>query len=164
MTHQGDTLSGFAANSVHKEVIQFERFYDMKTKTNPHTAPATKETTSQDSIRKVERPIVEFGGVIRTWERLRIGYNLVLIVFTMMLTAGLYRENLADILFWFAVGLGAIVANLCFMIAPAIEGYGRHFGLWHKPMTWLLFLGGLALTAILAWDCIANYHQLLEAN
>ena len=30
-----------------------------------------------------------------------------------------------------AIGLGAVVANLCCMTGPALEGYARHFGWWH---------------------------------
>ena len=133
----------------------------MNTESNPFSAPAT---TDQNAGRKPPEPKqtpVDFGSVIKTWEILRIAYNLIMGAITIALTLVMYPENLLDLVFWFSVVVGALIANLCFLMGPAIEGYGRYFGLWGRPLTGLLFMAGLMVTFLLAWDCIANYRSLL---
>ena len=133
----------------------------MNTESNPFSAPALAQQNAGRKSHEPKQDLVDFGSVIKTWELLRIVYNLIMGAITIALTVVMYPENLLDLVFWFSVVVGALIANFCFLIGPAIEGYGRCFGLWGRPLTGLLFMTGLLVTFLLAWDCIANYRSLL---
>lgn len=66
------------------------------------------------------------------------------------MVAIVFPARLANPVFWFEVIVGAVIANLCYLAGPTVEGYGRHFGLWANFMTVLLFLTGTDAASILA--------------
>lgn len=55
-----------------------------------------------------------------------------------------------------AVVFGGVIANVCLLTGPAIEGYATHFRVSNEVMTAVLFIAGLGLTAFLAMIFIAT--------
>jgi len=102
----------------------------------------------------------EFGKIIRRWERLRILYNAFLTVVVVTLAIFVFTNVVSDLVFWCCVIVGALIANLCFFTAPAIEGYGTYFGFWHPVFTIILFLVGLGLATLMAIGSVVNYASM----
>lgn len=85
------------------------------------------------------------------WEKLRIAYNAVLVVVTLLALAATQQVDLWGL----GVPLrGAIVANLLYFAGPAMETYVRWLGYDRTWPRWLLFLGGTALASLLAVSAI----------
>ena len=119
---------------------------ETETDSNPYVAPDSDSS-----------PIagVDFAAIIRRWERLRIVYNGILVSLVLLLTFIVFPGHVSDPLYWARIAAGGLLANLCFLTGPAIEGYGTHFRFWNGAMTLLLFLAGLGLSTFLAIGCIA---------
>ena len=100
---------------------------------------------------------VDFGPIIRRWEQLRWLYNAILIGLVLLMTVVGFPQHMVDPAYWVLVVFGGVLANVCFLTGPAIEGYGTYFDFWNPRMTLLLFLAGLGLTAILAMGSIAGF-------
>lgn len=92
---------------------------------------------------------VDFAPILHRWEKYRLWYNGVLIAYTVLCSAWFMPEILLDGLFWFQLCILGAMSNLCFFLGPAIEAYGRYFGLWSRVLSLLLFLLGLMLTGLL---------------
>lgn len=93
-------------------------------------------------------------GVFRAWERLRLWYNLILVVTTVLigLRIGRVPVSLADVPH-FVVGLLplAVAANVCFFTGPAIEAYVNWLGAgspWIRPV---IFTAGVVISLLLCW-------------
>ena len=81
------------------------------------------------------------------WEKLRIPYNIVLlgIVLALILqNSAPSRMSLWHILHYL---IGAVLANICFFAAPAIETYAAWLGWRSLWLTVFLFVGGLLISA-----------------
>ena len=115
-----------------------------ESKSNPYAAPPTEADASKPNTRED----FDFGDIIGRWERLRIVYNAVLIVWTLFLLALLMGRT--PVALMIAVPFGGLLANLLYLLGPAIEAYATWFGFWHRSMTYVLFLAGLGFTALLA--------------
>ena len=126
------------------------------TKSNPYASPVSNKDAVQ-SPQPASAVSLDFVPIMRRWERLRIYYNGVLIVFVLVLSIAISPRNAIEPVYWAAVCFGGLVANLCFFTAPTIEAYGTHFRLWNSALTNLLFLAGLGFTALLALLCIASF-------
>jgi hypothetical protein len=83
--------------------------------------------------------------VFLAWEKLRLLYNFVLTVRTLLLGA----SRLGDRRFWVTLLAGAAVANLCFCTGPCFEGYLNLLGLRRRETRGLLFALGLMLAMLL---------------
>ena len=115
---------------------------------NPYAAPISVASNV---------PSVDFATIIRRWERLRIYYNAILISFVLLVTFIFFPGHTSDVSFWARVAVAGLLANLCFLTGPAIEGYGTHFGFWNGVMTMALFLAGLGLSTFLTIACLAAF-------
>lgn len=62
----------------------------------------------------------------------------------------LTAEILLEPLLWFQLVFLGTVCNVFFFLGPALEAYGRYFGVWSKTLSLLLFLVGLFVTGLLA--------------
>ena len=116
------------------------------TDSNPYSAP----TSASANIAGVD-----FAPIIRRWERLRIYYNAILISLVLLVTIVRFPGHVSDPAYWAKIAFFGLIANLCFLTGPAIEGYGTRLRIWNGAMTMVLFLAGLGLTAYLAIACIA---------
>lgn len=96
---------------------------------------------------------LDFGTIIRRWERLRIVYNLILIPWVIALL-GVSTGPPGIIII---VPFAGILANGLYLLGPAVEAYMTWFGFWHVSMTIGLFLAGLAFTAAAAAVAILPY-------
>lgn len=103
---------------------------------------------------------MDFVPILNRWERLRIVYNATLVCIVMATTFLAYPFLAKSVPFWVRIILGGVIANLFFTIAPAIEGYGTRFQIWHPLFTILLFLVGLAFASLLAMFCISEYANV----
>lgn len=92
---------------------------------------------------------VDFVPILHRWEKYRLWYNGVLITYTLVWSALIAPQLLVEPLFWFHVCLLGALCNVCFFTGPALEAYGRYFGLWSSLLSLLLFLAGLAFTGLL---------------
>ena len=126
---------------------------------NPYAAPLPEDHSLEAAKQRAQ--VVDFVPIMVRWERLRWFYNGSLVFFVLFISFVLFPGNTTELDFWAVVCLGGFVANLCFMTGPAIEAYGTRFGIWHPLLTWMLFLAGLAFTALLAAYTIAIYPSLL---
>jgi len=86
------------------------------------------------------------------WERLRIPFVVVLGLITLFLAG----PNLIELQTLIVVAVGAVIANLCFFAGPIVETYVCWLGYEQKWVRWFLFVGGTALTALLAVDTLAS--------
>ena len=119
---------------------------------NPYTSP----TASGDSkVASADTAIVDFGPIIRRWERLRLFYNAILGTGVVLISIIVFPGRSLDPRYWGPIIVAGLVANLLFMTGPAIEGYGTRFRIWHGALTVLLFLAGLVFTGYLAIAFIA---------
>ncbi len=85
-------------------------------------------------------------GVVEGWVRLGAFYNASLLAVTLLLlNVSLLRPSIAV-----EVGFGAVVANVCFLLGPAIELVARRLGYRGGWLRWILFLPGLGLALLLA--------------
>lgn len=129
----------------------------MSDATNPYSAPlASDEKTAQEIDN--QRATIDFAKIIRRWEPLRIFYNGILIAFVLLATAVFYPQNSARLDYWLSIILGGLIANICFFVGPATEGYFAFFGLRSRGLSIALFLAGLLVTAVLALLCIDGYR------
>lgn len=119
---------------------------EMDIDSNPYAAPisATSNIAS-----------VDFAPIIRRWERLRLYYNAILVSFVLLVTFVRFPGHISDPAYWAKLAFGGLIANLCFLTGPAIEGYGTRFRFWNGVMTIVLFLAGLGFSTFLAIAGIA---------
>lgn len=92
---------------------------------------------------------VDFAPILHRWEKYRLWYNGVLITYTLLWSALIAPQLLLEPLFWFHICLLGALCNVCFFTGPALEAYGRYFGMWSSILSLLLFLAGLAFTGVL---------------
>ncbi len=137
----------------------------MKSAENPYSSPLGGGRSLVDDP---DGPLRQgdFRNVFLAWERLRIFFNVVLgfpstlYLISRAATGGL---GFAQIAFF---AKGAIVANVCFCVAPVIEGYLTWLtGRSARIVRWFLFpIGTLAAlwmaSGALIW--FADHQALLE--
>ena len=133
-------------------MAETEQSQGNQTSANPYAAPPTAPVREP-----VPRDVVDFGPIIRRWEKLRLIYNAILSVEVLLLCVVTVPQNLVDIGFWVATMAGAVGANICFTFGPAVEGYCTFLRIWHSSFTLLLFLAGLFLAMMLAYTCVVNF-------
>lgn len=111
------------------------------------TAPSDTETV--DYV-----PAESVWGIARAtflaWEKLRLVYIVTLGAATVALSFVDRPLLLYSFKFWAEVGVGAVVANLCYFAGPAIETYATWLGVrtpWIRPT---LFVLGTLFTFLLA--------------
>ena len=96
--------------------------------------------------------------MLNRWERLRLADNGLLVPLVIVFTFGVYPQHASDLLFWVAVMAGGVVANVCFLASPTIEGYMTWFGMWRAAYTRLLIVAGTGFTALLAVGAIVTFR------
>ncbi len=114
---------------------------------NPYSSPLFEPTDPIHQSRAVQ---CDFGPIIWRWEKLRCLYNAVLVPWVLGLAIIFHAHELSSLVFWIEVALAGGVANLCFLIGPAAEGYGAYFGGWRFATTMILFLIGTIFTVAVA--------------
>ena len=130
-----------------------------ETESNPYEAPHPMAKEFADSVPSSagnwSPGSVDFAVIIRRWERLRLFYNGILILFVLLITFVHFPGRFLDLKYWLAISAAGLFANLLFLLGPAIEGYGRRLRCWNGIMTMVLFLAGLAFTGYCAIAFIA---------
>jgi hypothetical protein len=95
------------------------------------------------------------------WEKLRILYNILLVVFVF----ALFRRDITDPVFWpdimWVLVKGAIVANAVFFAGPVIEILTAKSGLRHKAVTISLFVAITGLVGFLAFRVLLDVSLAL---
>jgi hypothetical protein len=96
--------------------------------------------------------------VFFAWERLRVGYNAVLLGFGVgwLLLFG----PPTHLLFWPRLLEEAVIANLAFCAGPVAEGYLCWVGFPRRPARYTLFAAGTALAGGLALASLRHLHAL----
>ena len=117
---------------------------------NPYSAPAS-ESVIDPTVS------LDFLPIMWRWERLRLYYNGVLVIYVLLIAITIFPAKARDLSFWFCVCLGGVLANVCYLTGPTIEAYATYFRVWNKTLTMLLFAAGLGFTALLATVCIATF-------
>lgn len=108
-------------------------------------------------IQKITEP--DYQAVFLAWERLRIPY----------LTAYLAAHTVILIRFWHYVDLGLefwtlcgvyfILANLFYMLGPAVESYIAFLGWRIKPLRPVLLVVGTLFACVVVWLMISEYSR-----
>jgi hypothetical protein len=118
---------------------------------NPYAPPSAAQTGPH------EPESSDFAMFLR-WERLRLLYNAILGVVTILGMLAPHhglRGNIPNqIVGLIPLGLGA---NVCYCIGPVLEGYAHLIGLRGKVVTGILFGLGTAFAALLAWAAILGW-------
>lgn len=106
----------------------------------------TCRSTLRLDVRPVE--VVDrhgYTGVIDAWLRLGLVYNGGLTLVTVLcLGSSLFSLVVLE------AAVGAVIANVCFLLGPAIELGARRLGYRGDRLRWLLFVPGLCLALLLA--------------
>jgi hypothetical protein len=105
---------------------------------NPYQSPSEGGSIPPDPNPESAR------SVFLAWERLRCGYNVVL-VFAVLASAG---SSLTVFEFWEQVFLGAFAANICFCLGPVVEGYLSLIGAPRRIARWLIFVPGTLFSCL----------------
>jgi hypothetical protein len=87
-----------------------------------------------------------YGPVIDAWLKLALVYNAGLALITILGLGSRLLDPATDI----EVFGGAILANFCFLLGPAVEIVARRLGYRGATLRWVLFALGFALAAGLA--------------
>jgi len=121
---------------------------------NPYAAPQLVETSSTDDRAAQARFLAALGPFV-AWERLRIWYNLILMVVVVATALPLRPLWFSDRLLFYCIE-GAILANICFCVGLVAESYLRIVGWWRDWHRIALFIMGTLLAALLASSGIAG--------
>lgn len=117
---------------------------------NPYSTPLSEPTASPETSTDRSADSANLMSIAKTtflaWERLRIPFVAVLAALTLLLAG----RNIFQPQTLFIVAVGAVFANLCFFAGPIVETYVRWLGYDRIWVRWFLFVGGTALTAMLA--------------
>ncbi len=110
----------------------------------PHPNDNFSEETRRVDVVRQDATATE---VFLAWEKLRLVYNGVLILCSLVL--GVLCGTITDLEFFALCMIGAVVMNVCYCLGPVLEGY----------LVWMLradritsravvFIGGLALSLL----------------
>lgn len=115
----------------------------------PYAAPRS-QVVPPDSP---HRASADARSVFLAWERLRVVYNAVLVIETLVLALPL----LTDQGFLVIAVEGAIAANLAFCAGPVAEGYLDLLALPRVPSRWVLMIAGTLLAMLGTLIVIVGY-------
>ena len=109
-----------------------------------------------------EHPLETTRQIFRRWERLRIAYNLILVVLVVVVTLTARRDD-TD---WYQLvakcSVGAIVANMLYIAGPIFESYLNWLGFRSRATTSIIFVAGLLCAMILATLSVLTVLQPSE--
>jgi hypothetical protein len=91
--------------------------------------------------------------VFLAWEKLRLVYNAVLVVFVLLIPRPFF-DVLESLIF---LAEGAFIANLCYCAGPVAEGYLALLGADRSRVRLVLFVLGTLLACALAAVAVV-YH------
>lgn len=118
---------------------------------NPYSTPASQPTSLSTQQR-------EFKHVVIAWEKLRLLYNVILLlagIIALFILINYYRESTNMVLLESLAF--ALLANLCFFAGPVCELYLRAFR--HvsnaQSLRWILFTVGTIVSLVPAAIMIA---------
>lgn len=116
---------------------------DMSVDSNPYRSPNTFPVAPGTIESARTSRLEELGRVIVTWEKLRLLYNGIGLLPTVLIVivAGSHPFEIAGC---------AFLANLCFCLGPLVDGYLTWFGFRHRAVTVVLFVLGTFLMLLLA--------------
>lgn len=118
---------------------------------NPYAAPSAPARPSTD------RPGAVGLELFLRWEKLRVLYNAILGVETLVLL-GTIRPSVKGgtpaLLEWLAVLCFA--ANVCYCVGPVLDGYAHLIGLRGRSVTGVLFGLGTSFSILLALAAIVS--------
>ncbi|MEQ8788641.1 MAG: hypothetical protein RIC55_20190 [Pirellulaceae bacterium] len=124
---------------------------------NPYEPPEVETHADRSPGRTID-----FGAVMRRWENLRHIYNGLLTVLVLSVTIAAAPQAFLNPMFWVAVLFGAVIANLCFMIGPAIDAYLLWFRKGHIAISAFMFLAGTLIACWLAICFLMDAFPILE--
>ncbi len=110
---------------------------------NPYRSPGGSEMPGDDTKSPRSAKLEELGGLMVTWEKLRLLYNLIGLAPTLFI-AVVAQSPIVEL------AACVFVANLCFCLGPLIDGYLTWFGVRQRAVTIILFVLGTMLMLLLA--------------
>lgn len=93
--------------------------------------------------------------IFRSWEKLRIVYNLVMLVVAILAIYSAYQDTTCDapqihpVALAMGIALAAMAANLLYFAGPVLEAYVAWLGGRTRLLRWLLFIGGVMISIVL---------------
>lgn len=91
--------------------------------------------------------------IFRRWEKLRLGYNALLVVALIQIHGLSLRAKSFEPLTLGICLTGGVLANLCFLAGPLAECYFAWLGLRSRLVTAALFVGGVLVSI----PCVALF-------
>lgn len=112
---------------------------------NPYEAPTRDVSPGAGTTLLADATARE---VFLAWERLRLFYNVTLLLVTLVSLAVLGTEFVNPKRLVFTVVVGGILANICFCAGSCMEGYLNWLGLPRNSTRLLIFIAGLLLSSL----------------
>lgn len=110
---------------------------------NPYAAPMVDDVRGEAAVRADD---VSAREVFWAWEKLRLYYNGILVLFVLVFSGrALFSDS-----YWVMLITGAFVANLGFCLGPVLEGYSALCGAPRRAARWTIFMIGTVFTVLLA--------------
>ena len=110
---------------------------------NPYRSPDVGQGDSEVTESSRRSKLEELGSVIVTWEKLRLLYNAIGFIPTLLIALVVRAHP-------FELVVCVFVANLCFCLGPLVDGYLTWFGFRQRAVTVILFVLGTLLMLLLA--------------
>jgi hypothetical protein len=142
--------------------MKFSSLFD-DNEANPFQSPQETEGAAGVDANRLTRDekFAILGRLFWQWEKLRIAYNVVLVIEVVVLTVTIVctrAETLKEvgrIRFGEFLVVGCLAANLLFLLGHYINAYLAWFGFRQRIYTQLIYYTGLALAMILAAVALA---------
>ncbi len=93
-------------------------------------------------------------GLFLTWEKLRVAYNAILGLETIMVLLVDRPRDVSPGSLLPSLVVCLIAANVCFCIGPVLDGFARLIGLRHRVITGVIFVSGTIVSLFLAYGAI----------
>ena len=125
---------------------------------NPFSAP---QADAPEAIAVKEMPHPQTLGqigkrVFLQWEKMRLAYNGILVVFTLLIGVPL----LGRFEFWVVAFFGAVASNLCYFLGPIFDTYVSWLGFRSNAVRWTVFTLGTLFTMAGATVVVFSLRQL----
>ena len=115
---------------------------------NPYRSPERSTGPEHVDDSRSRSTYEKIGRAMATWEKLRLVYNAIGLVPTLILVLGATTSP-------FEIAVCVLVANACYCVGPVLEGYLVWFGIRSRVATAILFLLGTMVMLLLAFWYVA---------
>jgi hypothetical protein len=126
---------------------------------NPYSAPVHAPQKPVEHV--AADNVIDFILLAKKWERYRLIYNAVLVVWTIILSVGLFGVPSLKVVL--LIVFGALVANFFFCLGPGFDGYIQWiFGSRSWAIGMVILVLGTLFTMLLAGGFLLEMQMLAK--